>query len=56
MRLPDLPRVLAATAKKKDCFESKPFGPGWRRFRDAEGRPYRVPDWQGLAYGLLEDG
>jgi hypothetical protein len=28
LRLPDLPRALAA-AKKKDCFESKPFGP-WK--------------------------
>jgi hypothetical protein len=29
LRLPDPPRVLAAAAKKKDCFESKPFGP-WK--------------------------
>ncbi|HVX32811.1 MAG TPA: hypothetical protein VHA80_06675 [Solirubrobacterales bacterium] len=29
---------------------------GGSRFRDAEGRSYRVPDWQALAYALLEDG
>lgn len=29
---------------------------GGSRFRDADGRLYRVPNWQDLAYGLVEDG
>lgn len=34
LRLPDLPRALAA--KKKDCFESKPFGPWKAQATDAQ--------------------
>jgi hypothetical protein len=35
LRLPDLPRALAA-AKKKDCFESKAFGPWKAQATDAQ--------------------
>jgi hypothetical protein len=34
LRLPDLPRAVAA--KKKDCFESKPFGPWKAQATDAQ--------------------
>jgi hypothetical protein len=36
LRLPDLPRALAAAAKKKDCFESKSFGPWKAQATDAQ--------------------
>ncbi len=34
LRFPDLPHALAA--KKKDCFESKPFGPWKAQATDAQ--------------------